>query len=35
LSITEQIRADITRAIKAGEKDLVGALRAVREALSA
>jgi hypothetical protein len=27
LSITEQVRADITRAMKAGEKDLVGALR--------
>jgi uncharacterized protein YqeY len=27
LSVTEQVRADITRAMKAGEKDLVGALR--------
>jgi hypothetical protein len=27
LSVTEQVRADSTRALKAGEKDLVGALR--------
>lgn len=27
MSVTEQVRADATRALKAGEKDLVGALR--------
>jgi uncharacterized protein len=29
LSVLEQVRADMTRAMKAGEKDLVGALRLV------